>query len=150
MSSWQVRVGRGWRDQIPPDVRKVLELHDGQGKLAVLLIHADTHLEGFQGSGDIMFYGHAQDVEAVGLAFRAVEQFLSTLERGKVDVVSLIFVNFQPRTFLLSPRPEGAVAELSTVVEGLRHFLGTLVGSIQGEGMWSLCEWAMLSCSRQP
>src|SRR5262245_53463331 len=96
-----------------------------------------------------MFYGHSQDVKAVGLAFRALEHFLSTLERDEVDVVSLIFVNFQPETFSLSPRPEAYAANMPTVVEGLRHFLQAVVGSIQGEGMWSLYEWAMVSCTRQ-
>jgi hypothetical protein len=149
MTASQVQVGRGWRDKIPPDVRKVLELHDGQGKLAVLVVHADAHLEGFQGCGDTMFYGHAQDVEAVAMAFQAVSNFLATLQRGEVDVVSLIFVNFQPKTFSLSPRPDATVAVVATVVEGLRHFLEAVVGSVSGEGMWSLCEWAMVSWTRQ-
>jgi hypothetical protein len=148
MAGWVVRVGRGWRDQIPADVGKVLQIHEGHDKLGVLCVHADAHLPGFQGCSDIPFYGQSQDIDAAGLVFHVVGQFLAHLHRDEVDVASLIFVNFKPQTFSLSPRPEGVVADVPSPLEGLRWFCQNVVGSIRGEGMWSVCEWAMLSCTR--
>lgn len=149
MTGWQVRYGRGWRDQVPPDVRTVLELHDENGKQGVLCVHADAHLEGFQGSSDIMFYDTTAGVEAVAMAFKAVSQFLEKLSQPGVDVASLIWVNFELKTFALSPRPEPIRGEAGEVAEGLRVFLDSVTGSVQGPGMWSSCEWAMVSCSRE-
>ena len=151
MEAWQVVVGRGWREHGPLAVRKIFEFYD-QEQLAVMELYIDAHLEGTQGGSSLVFYGHSQDVKAVGLAFESVEQFLATLARPEVDVFSLIFVNFEAKlnSSVLADRPESTIIEAPTVLEGLQHFLQAIVESIQGEGARGICEWAMITCTRQP
>jgi hypothetical protein len=134
---------------MPPDVATALQIHpEGQGKRCVFCVHADAHLEGAQGSSDIVLYGHSQDTEAAALVLRALDRFLSLLDHEGTDVVSLIFLNFEPLTFTLQPQPPAFAREASSATEGIRLFCQGVVGSIQGEGMWSSCDWAMLSFSR--
>ena len=148
--SWQIQFGQGWRDAMPPDVREAFATHDGHDKLAVFCVRGDRHLEGFLSSGDVMFYRQTPDnTRAVADAFQPMTAFLSYLGNAHVDVVSLIFLNLAPQTFTPNARPAPVRAEPASIEDGLRRFCQAVRESITGKGMWSGCEWAMLSCQRQ-
>ena len=152
MPAWKVQVGRGWREgKIPLDVQKILEIHpDGQGKAAVLCINAHSELRGDVGGSDIPLYkDEPSDTErTTATLFQLIGTFLKHLKSGSPDVVSFIFVNFKPKTFSLSPRPEPFLRYAGSLEDGLIQFCEDVAGSITGsEHMWSTCEWAMLSLS---
>lgn len=153
--AWSVRFGRGWLDgNPPPDVRKVLEVHTPDPyRLAVLCVHSDSHIDGFRSSSDLPFWERMSpgaEVEAAAKIFGAVDRFLANLTSETVDVASIIFVNFKPRTFSLTPRPEELISDVHSLPEGLQLFCASVAASIRVEGMWSLCAWAMLTCTREP
>lgn len=150
MSEWSVKFGRGWHDAMPPEVQRVLQMHQNHDKLAVLCVHADTNLPGGEMSGDVCLYDKniTTGIEAMSLSFSSIEMFISCTYMDDIDNLSIIFMNFKPLIFDLSPRPSSLVCDCTSVLEGLRMFSGTVQSSIRGEGMWSTCEWAMLSCSR--
>jgi hypothetical protein len=146
---WRITVGYGWQDSAPPEVLEARQQHLNQGKSGLLSATAHTHLEGFQGCGDSMFYDTAKELESVARACGPITSFLELLDRDEVDVASLLFLNFQPSEFSLSPRPDGSKREVPSLSQGLHDLLKAVEGSIRQQGMWSLCEWAMLTCDRR-
>ncbi len=154
---WTVRVGRGWRqlEKPPQDVEMVAEIHK-EGKDAVISQHCDSHLKGFRGLGDCALYGdgHSFEPRTAAQVLTILHQFLTNLHLTDTDVTSLIFVNFKPREFTLSPRPQGGFADVASVTQGLLIFFENVAGSLEPFGnhdaMWSLCDWAMLTCTRTP
>jgi hypothetical protein len=147
--NWQVRVARGWRDtDLPPDVGRVLETHRAEGKRAVFSLHADSHAEGLQESFDLILYDGSGPNDFLWTPFQLFDHLLAQLENEKVDVASVLFVNFQPMTFSHTPRPEGERAVVPSALEGIRRFSQYVTGSLQVQGLWSTCEWALLSFER--
>src|SRR5947209_7955142 len=122
MTGWSVRVERGWRDRVPPEVAKVVRLHEGPGKFGVLCTRTESRQADAQGSSDVLFQGQTRDMEAVALVLHALRQFLAHLDRPEVDATSLIFVNLNPRASSVSPRPEGFVGAAPSLPDALRWF----------------------------
>ncbi len=150
MEAWDVRVARGWLDGQPPsDVAEVLTIHGGQDKLGALCLHAKTAQGDLKGSSDIPFYEQSKGLDTAGSVFDVVTAFLGHLSRVDVDVVCLVFVNFKPDVFTLSPRPESVVTDAPSLLDGFGWFCQSVAGSIRGEAMWSLCEWAIVYCCRK-
>jgi hypothetical protein len=82
-----------------------------------------------------------------------LQGFFKSLEHTRADIVSLIFLNFQPEEFPMSPRPSGYFLDVPSLGRGLQLFSESVAGSLEPannetDAMWSLCDWAMLSCSR--
>jgi hypothetical protein len=153
MSEWTVKVGWGWRDRLVPELHAVLTVHDHGDRPAVLVRQSNTAVAPTSGEGpssDLSFWPQLPSLEGAYLVFAALRRFLDDLENPEIDVASLIFFNFEPRKFSLEPRPEGDIKIAPTLAEGLRLFSSAVERSIRPErSMWSSCEWAMLSCSRQ-
>ncbi len=149
MQNWKVRFGRGWRDTMPPEVQKLRDLILDDGREGILSLQAHTHLDAISSSSYLPFYDVLQPSELVADVFGSVAEFLKHLTQPEFDVVSIIWANYKPFTFSLEPRPEPKRMEVENVTEGVQVFLSTVAKSItRGEGMWSVCEWAILSCSR--
>lgn len=153
MQNWKVRFGRGWCDEMPPEVQKLTDTIRGDdGKEGILSFQAHTHLGGTPWSSYLPiceFSGFVPTSHMVADVFGSVSMFLKAITEPEYDVVSIIWVNYKPFTFSLTPRPEPERIEVENITEGMRVFLSAVEKSItRGEGMWSVCEWAMLSCSR--
>jgi hypothetical protein len=145
-----VRVARGWRDdELPVDVKRALEAHDGHDKRGALCLHAQSGSGQFKGASDVPFYSASRDIEVLGYVMEVLVTFLGYMNRDDVDSVTLTFLNFKPDTFSLSARPESVVTDAPSLLEGLGWFCQSVAGSIRGEGMWSLCEWAYVSVARK-
>src|SRR6516225_10216133 len=119
MTDWSVQVGHGWKDEkLLPDVEDVFKGHSGHGKF-VFSLQSDAHLEGAVGFGGVMYYGHSEDKASVCRLIVLLESFISELHLPHTDVISLIFVNFMPKTSDLSERPPGKIMEVNSIIEGL-------------------------------
>ena len=153
MSEWTVKVGWGWRDRLVPELQAVLTVHDHGDRPAVLVRQSNTAAAPTPGEGPgsyLPFWPQLPSLEGAYLVFAGLRRFLDDLENPEIDVASLIFFNFEPKTFSLTPRPEGDIKIVPTLTEGLRLFSSAVERSISPKGsMWSACEWAMLSCTRQ-
>jgi hypothetical protein len=149
MATWIVKLGWGWRDRAPPEVRQAFDSHTAPEKEVVFTVHADPHLVGYTTVDGSVLYGHDSARDGVLLSFEALTVFLDAFDRSDVDVVSLYFLNLKARTFRLSPRPNDGVVDLPDVHVGIREFSRKVAQSVHPQGdMWSSCEWAMLSLSR--
>lgn len=150
MAGITTKFRRGWRDNVPPEIETVLQVHpDGQGKLAVLCVQAHALPDQSLGASDMPLYGHPlTDVDGVFNAYHVVSYFLELIVREDVDVASLLFFNFRSETFSLSERPSPLALAVVTPLEGIHAFCQSVCGSLHPREIWSLCEWAMLSCER--
>lgn len=147
--SWSVRIGRGWKDNMPPDVKATFERHDYPEVRGVIGVEADSLLVGLQGCSSMPIYVQEDGIRSLSKAFRAIERFLFHLCQDKGDVVSLVFINREPETFTLRPRPESVVRDATSLLDALTWFSESVIDSIEGKEMWSVCEWAMVSCTRR-
>lgn len=154
------RIGRGWLDSNPPppsEVQQVLQIH-APDRHGVLCVHSHSLLHGQRASSDVPLWGRNPetnsatdvDVDVAARVFGVVDHYMAHLAEDDTDVASLIFVNFRPLSFSLSARPLGMITDIPDLQHGLQWFLRSVVASIQGDNMWSVCDWAMLTAVRSP
>jgi hypothetical protein len=149
VAEWGVKVGRGWRKEAPTAVRETFSRHEGHGKQFVFAYEAGAHLTEGDSFGDLMFYGKLQEHEVINYFLSYLDFSLGKLESPADDGISLIFVNFNPSiTTLPLSRQDNGTTEAFSLIGGLREFFRHVKGSLRGEGVWSTCEWVMMSCSR--
>jgi hypothetical protein len=150
----KVKVGHGWLDEhIPPAVQEVLDvLVRDHGRDFVISIQADEHTWKLIGVGDYTFFEGNTPADVAARLFQECNVFMKHLGENRSDITSLILTNFKPELFnaQLQPRPAPAVVEAKDFKEGLSLFLDLAMNSLKPQGsIWSKCEWAMLSVSKE-
>jgi hypothetical protein len=149
MADWSASVARGWRGKgrLPEEVVRLFEEHDEKGSPFLLCVEtrsaADPDAPPVR--EDLPAREGSEDV------FHAVWQFLWRLTDDRYHSVSVMFVNFRPREPLAAgaSRPTGFTRRAGSLLEGLRQFSYCVSGSLRPSARGSVCEWAMLSCTRQ-
>lgn len=148
MADWSASVARGWRSKgrTPEEVTRVFQRHEGKGSPSVLGVEARS-------AGDPTGVPFVEDLpayEGQEEVFQALWQFLLTLTDDRFDTVSVTFVNFRPTGpgGARSARPTGFTRRASSLLEGLRQFSRCVSGSLRPSDRGSVCEWAVLTCTR--
>jgi hypothetical protein len=147
--NWQFCEGHGWRDlgKVPAEVSEAMDRHTGQGEHALFYLQATSHLKGLIGCHEAPLFRDTLGIKDFAYVFNLISELGRYLKDEDADVISLIFVNFDPVKIL--PRLD-IKSDTFSLAEALVLFSRAVVGSIDPSEPEAACEWAMISCTRQP
>jgi hypothetical protein len=142
----EIRVGFGWRDDMPPDVEAIVAQDGRHERTCLLRVFTSDQLTGEPRACSICSI-HPEGPAAEGIANTAgiLSDFLELASRTENEFVGLVWFNFNAKRSESSPQSRRFSTNCARIEDGLKMFLTTVSASIYPRNQSIPCEWAMVS-----